>query len=94
MIDVETFRRNCKTAHASAREAAEERSQQLRELTALCSLAGYKHDGPGNSVQPGSSAAYGVSGGPSYAPLTVFDSDGNIVVSGPADEVLFMLVED
>jgi hypothetical protein len=94
MIDVFTFERNCKAARAAAAEAAEERARNLRDLTALCSLTGYKHNGPGASVLPDSYGGVNfMSVSATPAPLTVFDSDGNVVLSGPVDEVLFALVE-
>jgi hypothetical protein len=79
MISPDEFLRRCEQVRAEFAVEGRERQQLTRELAALCALTGARAE----SVYDQSSQLTG---------LRVSDPGGNLVISGPVDEVLAELV--
>ncbi|MGH3231178.1 MAG: hypothetical protein ACRDOA_21815 [Streptosporangiaceae bacterium] len=79
MISPDEFLRRCERARAEFAVEGRDRQQLTRELAALCALTGARAE----SVCDHNSQLTG---------LRVSDPGGNLVISGPVDEVLAELV--
>jgi hypothetical protein len=79
MISPDEFLRRCEWARAEFAVEGRDRQQLTRELAALCALTGARAE----SVCDHNSQLTG---------LRVSDPGGNLVISGPVDEVLAELV--
>jgi hypothetical protein len=79
MISTDEFLRRCEQVRAEFADEGRERQQLTRELAALCALTGAQAE----SLCDHNSQLTG---------LRVRDPGGNLVISGPVDEVLAELV--